>query len=52
MAPTTVTDPARQASASFGGHPRQVLASADSACAFVRYPTVRGAAFASKIKDE
>lgn len=44
MAPTTVTDPARQASTSFEGQPCQVLVSVDSACAFVRYPTVRGAA--------
>lgn len=42
-APTIVTDPARQASTSFEGQPCQVLVSADSACAFARYPTVRGA---------
>jgi hypothetical protein len=42
-APTVVTDPARQASVSFEGQPCQVLTSADSACAFVRYPTARGA---------
>jgi hypothetical protein len=44
MIPASETDPARQASVSFGGQPRQVLTSADSASATVRYPSEPGIA--------